>query len=186
MKALNQNIAIRANKEDKCTGKFWESRFKSQALLDEKAVLSCMIYVDLNPIRAGIAKTLETSDYTSVKRRLAFIKTGHQPNNLRPLKEAFNSIPECINIELNLYLQLIRQTAEKFHNRDKSVHFIEPVKLALLGTIGIEERTWSALALKFEDTFSYVVGSVTNMDEYRKKIKQKKLKGMNVAARVFQ
>ncbi|MGF1769183.1 transposase, partial [Enterovibrio makurazakiensis] len=37
MRLLNQHIASEANREDKCTGHFWEGRFKSQALLDEKA-----------------------------------------------------------------------------------------------------------------------------------------------------
>ena len=70
MKLLNQSIANRANREDNCTGKFFESRFKSQALLDESAVLTCMAYVDLNPIRAGISETPETSNYTSIQTRL--------------------------------------------------------------------------------------------------------------------
>ena len=74
MKVLNENIARRANKEDKCSGHFWEARFKSQALLDEKAVLSAMTYVDLNPIRAAMATTPETSDYTSIKLRLEYWK----------------------------------------------------------------------------------------------------------------
>ena len=60
MKVLNENIARQANKEDDCTGHFWESRYKSQALLDEKAVLSAMAYVDLNPIRAAMASTPES------------------------------------------------------------------------------------------------------------------------------
>jgi hypothetical protein len=46
---------------------WWESRFKPRALDTEEALLSCMAYVDLNPIRAAMAETPETSEHTSIK-----------------------------------------------------------------------------------------------------------------------
>jgi hypothetical protein len=67
-----------ANAEDEVTGRFWEGRFKSQVLLDDAAVLTAMAYVDLNPIRARLAETPETSDYTAIAERLAELQ-GRTP-----------------------------------------------------------------------------------------------------------
>ena len=100
MRCINEPIARMANREDHCTGRFWEGRFKSQALLDERALLACMAYVDLNPIRAAIAKTPETSDYTSIQERIEHPES----DSLRPFAEK-----ECNGIPFKLkdYLELV-------------------------------------------------------------------------------
>ena len=89
-----------ANAEDHCTGRFWEGRFKSQALLDERALLACMAYVDLSPIRAAMAKTPELSDYTSIQERIKHPKSSC----LRPMAEKEN---DSLPINLKDYLELV-------------------------------------------------------------------------------
>jgi REP element-mobilizing transposase RayT len=75
MRLLCQYIALRANGEEgKGLGRFWQSRFKAVRILDEESLLACAAYVDLNPIRAALAETLESSDYTSVQRRITSLK----------------------------------------------------------------------------------------------------------------
>lgn len=70
MRSYAQHIASRANREDNQRGHFWEDRFKAHVLVDRASILRCMLYVDLNPIRANIAGSIEQSDYTGAKDRL--------------------------------------------------------------------------------------------------------------------
>jgi hypothetical protein len=74
MRLLCQQIAVRANQEDSEIGKFFQSRYRAVRLLDESAILACAAYVDLNPIRAAMSETLESSDFTSVQRRIQAVQ----------------------------------------------------------------------------------------------------------------
>ncbi len=80
MRTLNEYIARQANVEEGVRGRFWEGRYKSQALLDEQALLTALAYVDLNPVRAGLAENLETSDYTSIQERLGQVPEADVPS----------------------------------------------------------------------------------------------------------
>jgi hypothetical protein len=88
MRELNQYIAVKANREDNCKGAFIESRFKSQNLADDAAILTCMIYCDLNPIRAQIATSIETSINTSGYVRYQAEKAKNNILNANELKES--------------------------------------------------------------------------------------------------
>ena len=120
MKALNEPIARRANREDNCKGKFWESRFKCQALLEEHAVLSCMAYVDLNPARAAMCDTLAESDHTTIQRRLREreglikkLRRGHSVLD-RPLKPVAGlDVDALLNLSETSYIELVQWTGEQ-------------------------------------------------------------------------
>jgi REP element-mobilizing transposase RayT len=147
MKCLCEPIAKEANQEDKVRGHFWESRYKAQPLLDEMAIAACMAYVDLNPVRAGIAEAPETSDFTSARERIQdrqeaqsnrtaeaqMITTEHGPRagwlapvELQPKQKQSRekqttrraSNRGCLFMSLDQYLQLLDWTGRQLR-RDK-------------------------------------------------------------------
>ena len=103
MSYVNEPMARRANREDGCKGRFWEGRFKSTALLDETAVVSCMVYVDLNPVRAGVCTRVEEAPHTSIRRRLK------QPSATRL------GALERVGVSLSDYVVLLRCTIHLEH-----------------------------------------------------------------------
>jgi len=128
MRCLNESIARRANREDHCTGRFWEGRFRSQALLDAGALLTCMTYVDLNPIRAGQATTLEESEFTSIQERLlaAARADGGAPSGLVPFVDQAVQGGAPLPLSFTAYVEVLRMK--------KDTHSTNTVTLATRST----------------------------------------------------
>jgi REP element-mobilizing transposase RayT len=169
MRILNEGIAREANVEDGCTGRFWEGRFKSQALLDEAALMACMAYVDLNPVRAGMAKTPETSDHTSVKKRCDKASKTNKPNQINQQEKLLYPFvgnpregqPEGIQMRLSDYLELVDCTGRVL--RDDKRGAIGANSEKILARLDIDEDQWLEMTASFEGCFSSFVGGESSL-----------------------
>lgn len=149
MRELNEFIARRANKEDECTGRFWEGRFKSQALLDEASVLACMAYVDLNPARTRKTGSIKNLLYTSLNQRLIASKAGRFAQGLLPLRTQRKPDTFHLWFSLQTYLQLLHWSVEHYTNNVKD----PPAGLAvpeLLEQTGLKVQDWMSVCYGFE------------------------------------
>ena len=162
MKAINEYIARMANEEDKCTGHFWESRFKSQALLDERALLTCMAYVDLNPIRAAMCKDLKGSNFTSIKERIE-----HQSTWLSGFGKSDNDLP----FYLSSYIDLVDETGRCL--RDDKRGFISHKTAKTIDEIGINPDSWLDELKGFKSIGFSAVGTASQLKEFSEKTKRK-------------
>jgi len=171
MRVMNEALARQANNEDDCTGRFWEGRFKSQALLDEAALAACMTYVDLNPVRAKLAKTPETSDHTSIKQRIQKAQQAHianhpqqQPLALMPFagypKE---DMPRGLPFRLTDYMELVDWTGRiiREHKRGQIDNQLSPI----LERLSIDPKQWCYLTQHFESKFKGLVGSAHKLKQ---------------------
>ena len=181
MRDLNEYIAREANKEDGCTGRFWEGRFKSQALLDESAVLACMAYVDLNPIRAKMEKTPETSKHTSIKKRIHAIKNNQpQPSFLTPfVGNPRENMPKGIPYSLRDYCELVDTTGRCIRD-DKAGH-IDNTQSPILERLGLDSAQWLTLTTEFEKHFCYAAGAEQMMNAFKRHTHHQRLRGMTKA-----
>lgn len=184
MRALNEYIARAANKEDDCTGHFWEGRFKSQALLDESALAACMAYVDLNPVRANMAKTPETSDHTSIKYRINAARVGKTPKRLMPFAgDPKQGVPQGLPFTLPDYLQLVDTTSRYIHpnKRGKVEHNLPTI----LKRLNIEHKQWLTLITRFEACFKHAAGKEAHLEQYAHNHHQQRVQGRHSARRLL-
>ena len=178
MRNLNEYIAREANKEDACTGRFWEGRFKSQALLDESAVLACMAYVDLNPIRAKMETTPETSKHTSIFQRSKAIKQKKcQPYQLLPFVGNHKQhMPKGIAYSLKDYCELVEATGRCIRE-DKAGH-IDHQHNPILERLGLSDEQWLTLTTEFEQHFCYAAGAEQMMYQFKQHTGHQRMRGM--------
>jgi REP element-mobilizing transposase RayT len=177
MRSLNEPIARQANREDKCTGHFWEGRFKSQALLDEGALLSCMAYVDLNPIRAGIAPTPEQSNFTSIQLRIQAAIKGEQPATLLPFTgNEHQQKSTGIRFSLQDYLTLVDETGRIL--RDDKRGAIHAKTAHILARLHISDENWLKLTTDFEGIFTGAVGTAEHLCEFSEHVGLQRTHGL--------
>jgi len=185
MRNLNEYIAREANKEDGCTGRFWEGRFKSQALLDESAILACMAYVDLNPIRAKMEATPETSKHTSIQTRINSLIKGEQPKELiRFVGNHRQNMPKGIAYSVIDYCELVDCTGRCIRE-DKGGH-IEHHNNLILERIGLNSEQWLILTTEFEQHFHTAVGSRHMLQQFKQHTNHQRIRGMAKARVLLQ
>ena len=201
MRVLNEKVARMANAEDDVTGRFWEGRFKCQALLDEQALLSCIAYVDLNPVRAAMATTPEQSKYTSIQHRIRHWKnhadsdnknsvttdhTDHalQPDDLHPfVGNHRQDIPKGIIYNLVDYLELVDWTGRQI--RDDKVGSISVEAMPILQRLSISPEHWVYLCTHFESKFKGLIGSVHSLEQACQQFNRKRRPNFSASSELF-
>jgi REP element-mobilizing transposase RayT len=179
MRALNESVARAANAEDGCKGRFWEGRFRCQALLDDAAVLSAMTYVDLKPLRARIVEKSEAAENVSFRHRFDAIKRTKTLD--RPLLPIAGNGPAC-NVSDVEYLRLVDETGRMIRN-DKPGS-IDRSLPAIVRRLGLSESAWLGQVQGTQSRYWRVIGRVGSFLDKAAELKQRWLQGLAFARRL--
>jgi REP element-mobilizing transposase RayT len=181
MRCLAEPIARRANREDDCKGRFWEGRFKAQRLCDERALLAAITYVDLNPVRAGVAKRLEASKHTSAAERIADALANPE-RTTAPLAPILGLPRPPLVLTTADYLTLLDWTGRRLAPGKRG-------RLAartphILGIVGDTPDRWTARVRGIGSGYWRAVGTAQELFVLAQSIGQLWLKGVRFAAKI--
>jgi len=188
MKHINEFIARAANKEDDVKGRFWESRFKSQTLLDQPAIAACMVYVDLNPIRARLATTPENSDFTSIQQRIrnwqsvSLSTTAVDNNWLCPINPQ-SGRQGILYMSNENYFELVDRSG-RIVRSDKQGSIPDDLSPILL-RLGARPESWIDTVSHFGNSFGLVAGLASNMHNLAGQLGKKWFVGVTAARTAF-
>jgi hypothetical protein len=136
-----------------------------------------MAYVDLNPIRAKMAKTPETSKHTSIQNRIQALIKGEQPKNLmRFVGNHRQDMPKGMGFSLIDYCELVDCTGRCI--REDKAGYIEQHQSPILERLGLDTEQWLTLATEFEQHFSTAVGSEHMLQQFKHHTNHQRLRGM--------
>jgi putative transposase len=171
MRCINEPLARWANREDDCAGRFWQGRFKSQALLDDLALLKCMTYVDLNPVRAGIATTPLDSTHTSIRARMIG-KASH----LVQFNDSSAKTCQPLNLSSSEYFSLVDWTGRTIR-ADKRGSI--PADVPLPVTVLVKDvEHWSKEIRHYGKWYYRAVGARDALERYSQHLGVQWLKGV--------
>jgi len=199
MRMISEKIARWANQEDDVTGRFWEGRFKAVKICDEPALVANSVYIDLNVIRAGLAKTPEASEFTSVKRRIDSLQHEGPPEH-RP--DAWLA-PLCLNeasapagpqpsqtgrrasdkgflpMTVKEYLELVNWTGRQLQRSctGRIPEHLQPI----LQRVGLEPDNWLPLVKGFGRAFHRVAGRASSLARLQRRFRPGKCKLLECA-----
>ncbi|HEU4652408.1 MAG TPA: hypothetical protein VFS47_00385, partial [Steroidobacteraceae bacterium] len=190
MRHLNEYLARRANAEDDCSGRFWEGRFKSQALLDDVGILTAMAYVDLNPIRAGIAKTPEDSEFTSIYQRIRQSTATRSPKStderrirLRRFADQSHNKKTGIPYTASDYLQLVDWSG-RYIREGKRGH-IDAALPPILSRLSIDPEIWQHAMSHKGTILGRAMGKLDVMRLHAATLGQAWVRGMKRSERMY-
>jgi hypothetical protein len=152
---------------------------------DESAVLACMAYVDLNPIRAKMEVTPETSKHTSIQHRIQALIKGEQPKNLMHfVGNHRQDMPKGIAYSLIDYCELVDCTGRCI--REDKASYIEQHHSPILACLDLDSEQWLTLITEFEQHFSTAVGSEHMLQQFKHHTNHQRIRGMAKAKALLQ